>query len=79
MSAGEPAPVIPWMQIKLLTVPQVAKWAQVSTKTVYRWIKDGELEAFRLGSRTYRVPAKAVESLLEKQQGYIRFLEMENE
>ena len=78
MSAGETAPVIPWMKIKLLTVHQVANWAQVSTKTVYRWIKDGELEAFRLGSRTYRIPAKAIETLLEKQQGYARFLDMED-
>lgn len=77
MSAGEPVPAIPWMQIKLLTVPQVANWAQVSTKTVYRWIKDGELDAFRLGSRTYRIPAKAVETLLEKQQDYARFLDEE--
>jgi len=77
MSAGETKPVIPWMKINLLTVPQVANWAQVSTKTVYRWIKDGDLEAFRLGSRTYRIPAKAVETLLEKQQGYTRFLDTE--
>jgi excisionase family DNA binding protein len=77
MSAGESTPAIPWMKIKLLTVPQVANWAQVSTKTVYRWIKDGEIEAFRLGSRTYRIPAKAVEGLLEKQSGYARFIEAE--
>jgi len=77
MSAGETEPIIPWMKIKLLTVPQVANWAQVSTKTVYRWIKDGELDAFRLGSRTYRIPAKAVETLLEKQKNYTRFLEIE--
>ena len=25
-------------QIKLLTIQQVADWAKVSTKTVYRWI-----------------------------------------
>ena len=77
MSAGESTPVIPWMKIKLLTVPQVADWAQVSTKTVYRWIKEGELDAFRLGSRTYRIPAKAVEKLLEKQQNYTQFLDAE--
>ena len=25
--------------IELLTIPQVAEWAKVSTKTIYRWIE----------------------------------------
>ena len=57
MSAGETAPVIPWMKIKLLTVHQVANWAQVSMKTVYRWIKNGEL-------KSVVVPIRSLQRLL---------------
>ncbi len=38
MSAGETAPVIPWMKIKLLTVPQVANCpyrAKTSSEVFY--------------------------------------------
>jgi len=58
-----------FMQVELLTVPEVAKWAKVSTKTVYRWITEGKLEAIRFGSRTYRIPTPSVENLL-RSQGY---------
>ena len=43
-----------WMRVPLLTVSEVAEWAKVSTKTVYRWIEDGRLEALRFGKHTYR-------------------------
>ena len=38
-----------WNARNLLTVPEVAEWARVHPKTVYRWIKDGKLEAIQLG------------------------------
>ncbi|MBI5934394.1 MAG: helix-turn-helix domain-containing protein [Chloroflexi bacterium] len=41
--------------INLLTIQEVATWAKVSTKTVYRWIANKKLPAIRLGSRTYRI------------------------
>jgi excisionase family DNA binding protein len=47
-------------QINLLTIQEVADWAKVSTKTVYRWIADNKIPAIRLGNRTYRVPEKAI-------------------
>ena len=42
---------------KLLTIQEVAEWAKVSTKTVYRWISDNKMTGIRLGNRTYRIPA----------------------
>ena len=58
-----------WMRVPLLTVSEVAEWAKVSTKTVYRWIEDGRLEAIRLGKHTYRVPLPALERYL-RELGY---------
>jgi excisionase family DNA binding protein len=46
--------------INLLTIQEVADWAKVSTKTVYRWIADNKIPAIRLGNRTYRIPEKAI-------------------
>lgn len=56
-------------QIKLLTIQEVADWAKVSTKTVYRWISDNKIPSIRLGNRTYRIPEKAIIDYL-KQNGY---------
>ena len=36
MSVGDPTPTIRWMQIKLLTVPQVTEWAQFRKALVER-------------------------------------------
>ena len=55
--------------VELLTIAQVAKWARVSSKTIYRWIEAGEIPVVRFGSRTYRIPARAVIQKL-KQAGY---------
>ena len=55
--------------VNLLTIQEVADWAKVSTKTVYRWIADDKIPAIRLGNRTYRIPEKAIFDYL-KQIGY---------
>lgn len=55
--------------VELLTVPQVAKWAKVSTKSIYRWIESGKIPAVKFGARTYRIPEKAIIDYL-KQIGY---------
>ena len=47
----------------LLTVAEVASAMRVSTMTVYRLIKGGELPAVRVG-RSYRVRGTAVEQYL---------------
>jgi excisionase family DNA binding protein len=53
-------------QINLLTIQEVADWAKVSAKTVYRWISDNTIPAIRLGNRTYRIPEKAIIDYLNK-------------
>jgi excisionase family DNA binding protein len=47
----------------LLTVAEVAEWARVHPKTVYRWIKDGKLGSIQFGPRTFRIPEGAVRKL----------------
>ena len=55
--------------IELLTIQQVADWAKVSTKTIYRWIETGQIPVVKFGNRTYRIPAGAVIKQLQ-QAGY---------
>jgi excisionase family DNA binding protein len=47
-----------WNAQNLLTVFEVAEWARVHPKTVYRWIKEGKLEALQEGCLLFR-PAEA--------------------
>lgn len=55
--------------VELLTIQQVAKWAKVSTKSIYRWIEEGKIPVVKIGKRTYRIPARAVINQL-KASGY---------
>lgn len=58
-----------WNARNLLTVPDVAEWARVHPKTVYRWIKEGKLgfrqAAYEAGAarqpgKKYGAPAQKV-------------------
>ncbi len=70
MADAQNSPQSPlWMQVPLLTVAEVADWAKVSPKTIYRWIEEGRLEAIRFGDRTYRIPVPSLERYL-REQGY---------
>lgn len=51
---------------ELLTVAEVADLLRVSTMTVYRLIRSGELPAVRVG-RNYRVRRRDLDSYLEQQ------------
>lgn len=53
----------PEIRSRLLTVAEVAAIMRVSTMTVYRLIKAGELASFRVG-RSYRIPEDAVDRYL---------------
>jgi excisionase family DNA binding protein len=55
--------------MNLLTIQEVADWAKVSTKTIYRWISDNKIPDIRLGNRTYRIPEKAIIDYL-RQNGH---------
>lgn len=54
------------MTEELLTVAEVAEMLRVSTMTVYRLIRTGELPAVRVG-RNYRVRRAELDSYLEQQ------------
>jgi excisionase family DNA binding protein len=52
----------------MMTVNEVASTLGLSTATVRRRISEGQLEAFRVGrgeGRSLRIPARAVDALLE--------------
>jgi excisionase family DNA binding protein len=50
---------------RLMTVPDVADAAQVSTKTVWRWIDRGVLRCHRLGV-SVRITPEDFEAMLNK-------------
>lgn len=49
-----------------LTVRQVADLLQEHPQTVQRWIRDGRLDAYRVGDRLLRVTVDAVETFLRE-------------
>jgi excisionase family DNA binding protein len=55
-SAATPLP-------EVLTPDQAADYLQVSKETVYRFIRDGQLVASKLG-RSYRIPKRSIDLLL---------------
>ena len=50
---------------RFLTVQEVAELMRVSTMTVYRLIKAGDLRAVRVG-RSYRLREREVETYLQR-------------
>jgi excisionase family DNA binding protein len=53
------------LQGRLLTIQNVADECQVSTKTVRRWIEDGELVAYKLG-RQWRISEQDLKHFLRE-------------
>lgn len=45
------------------TIQEIAEQLKVAYLTVYRWIKEGKLEAVRAGKQ-YRISAKALDKFL---------------
>lgn len=56
----------PEPRARLLTVAEVADFMRVSTMTVYRLIKAGDLAALRVG-KSYRLREDDVDRYLERQ------------
>ena len=48
------------LAVERLTIQQVAKWARVSTKSIYRWIESREVPVVKFAERTYRIPTTAM-------------------
>jgi excisionase family DNA binding protein len=49
---------------RYLTLPEVAERLKVSRRTIYRWIKSGDLSAYQFG-REYRITESALKEFLE--------------
>lgn len=49
--------------VKFFTVQEIAGFMQVSKMTVYRLVRNGEIQAMRVG-RSYRVPHDALKSYI---------------
>lgn len=50
---------------RLVTLSDAADALAVSTRTVRRYITDGQLEAVRLGRKTLRIKAESVERFID--------------
>ncbi|WKZ30399.1 MAG: helix-turn-helix domain-containing protein [Candidatus Dojkabacteria bacterium] len=50
---------------KYYTIEEVAEMLKVVYMTIYRWIKQGKLKAFRVGKK-YMIKKSDIEALIEK-------------
>jgi excisionase family DNA binding protein len=48
------------------TIRQAADWAQISDKTMRRWIREGRVKAYRVGPRLLRVDRESLLKLARK-------------
>jgi excisionase family DNA binding protein len=56
------------MSKEFLTVKEIADTLDVSTDTVQGWIKRGELVAFKVGPKAYRVKKEDFDKFLEERR-----------
>lgn len=60
------------MDEELLTVPEVAAMLRLNEQTVRKWLRDGTLPGYRLGSNRkagWRIRRSEVEAYLEAHRG----------
>ncbi|MEW6378621.1 MAG: helix-turn-helix domain-containing protein [bacterium] len=50
---------------KFLTISQAAKLFQVSTRTIYRWSREGRIRTIRIG-QTVRIPSEEIENKIKQ-------------
>jgi len=56
------------MQEKVYTVQEVAQQLRVSEKTVRTWIDQGDLPAFSIGKRGYRISESDLLAFIERRK-----------
>ncbi|WP_371922915.1 helix-turn-helix domain-containing protein [Deinococcus sp. HSC-46F16] len=54
------------MDERYISVAEFAEKFNVSTTLVYRLIKDGVINAVRIGDRNYRISPEAVRTIVER-------------
>ena len=57
---------------KMLTVEEVAQHMRVNEKTVRNWIASGELPAFPIGKRGYRISERDFQAFVEARKKKLR-------
>jgi excisionase family DNA binding protein len=50
---------------EFLTLEETASLFRVHPRTVYRWVRERKLPAFRIGA-AWRIPRKAIDDLVER-------------
>lgn len=50
-------------EIKVYTLNETADILQVTVRSIYRWIKDGKIDAFKVG-REWRISQEALEAFV---------------
>jgi len=53
---------------RLVRVPEAARHAQVSEKTIRNWFEQGRLSRYRLGARLVRVDLNEVDGLAQPER-----------
>lgn len=56
------------MQERMYTVQEVAQQLRVSERTVRNWIEQGELTAFSIGKRGYRIGESDLNAFINKRK-----------
>lgn len=51
-----------------LTLLEAANYLRISRRTLYRWLREGKLECFRVGNTT-RIPLTAIEAFASRNTG----------
>jgi hypothetical protein len=60
------------LSLRLLTVPETAKWAQLHTKSIYRLISENKLDVLRFRPKSFRIPEYEIRDfLLRTGHGYL--------
>ena len=54
------------MPVRDMTIRQVADMLQTHPQTVQRWIREGRLDAYRVGDRILRITPEALEAFLRE-------------
>ncbi len=53
----------------LMTVKQAAEYLQVNPKTLYRWLKNGDMPGVKLNGNVWRVPRAELERWVSPMRG----------
>jgi excisionase family DNA binding protein len=53
---------VPGVMDEILTVREVAEYLKLSRTTIWRWVKEGKLQAFKVG-RSWRVHRSELERI----------------